>query len=540
MSNKGFSRRDFIKGTGAGAIGIATMGILGACGTNVTNSEVKNIKWDQETDIVVVGLGGAGAAAAWEAGNAGADVIALEYAKEAGGSTNICGGLINIGGGNALQKAAGFEDSVENYYNFLVAAVGLGADEEQIKVFAEKSPELYTWLTDKIGVKFAPGYSPRWPEPVNLDAGLTCTGDEFSNDYADVSVAIPRTGWVEGEFIPPMALTGRKNGTGFFQPLLRAVEAMSNINIMYETAGKELVFDHENQRVLGVKAEKGEKTITIKARKAVILTTGGFANNKEMMMTYCPAYYGIPSLGTGFDKGIGIKMGQAVGADVRNMHGGYTTLSVSGFLSQASGAGGPLSQGILVSQLGTRFNAEDKYYSYTPDYMLQNHYRAKYNPSYLIIDSKIKADVHKDSMERLESSIIAEANSINELAHKLKLPSGALENTVEFYNIGASEGKDFVFNKQTKYITPITKAPFYAVEVKPSTGAFTTGGLLTNTDSQVISAATGNPIIGLYSAGRNASQVIAQQYVGSGVSVATCYVFGRIAGEKAAAETPWC
>lgn len=536
MSNKGISRRDFIKGTAVGAVGVATMGVLGACSNSTDTS---TMTWDQETDIVVVGLGGAGAAAAWQAGNAGANVIAIEATKEAGGSTNICGGLINIGGGNDLQKAAGFEDSVENYYNFLVAAVGLGADEEQIKVFTEKSPELYTWLTDTLGVKFAPGYSPRWPDPVNLDAGLTCTGDEFSNDYADVSVAVPRTGWVEGETIPPMALTGRKNGTGFFQPLLRGVEAMSNINIMYETPGEELIFDHDKGRVLGVKAKQGEKTITIKAKKAVILTTGGFANNDEMMKTYCPAYYGIPALGAGYDKGIGIKMGQSVGADIRNMHGGYTTLSVAGFLSQASGAGGPLSQGILVSQFGTRFIPEDKYYSYTPDYMLQNRYREKYNPSYAIIDSKILADIPKDSMERFQASIVAEASSIKELANKLGTPEGALENTLEFYNVGAADGKDVVFKKQTKYITPITKAPFYAVEVKPSTAVFTTGGLLINTDSQVISAVTGNPIAGLYSAGRNASNVIAQQYGGSGVSVATCYVYGRIAGEKAAAETAW-
>ncbi|CDX03973.1 Succinate dehydrogenase [Desulfitobacterium hafniense] len=533
----GISRKDFLKGAAVGIAGIATMGLVGC--SKETAAPTESISWDQETDIVIVGLGGAGAAAAWQAGTAGADVIALELAKQAGGSTNICGGLINIGGGNALQKAAGFEDSVDNYYKYMVKALGLGADEEQIRVFVEKSPEMYTWLTETIGVEFKPGYNPRWPEPVNIDAGLTCTGDEFSNDYADVSIPIPRTGWVEGEGIPEGALTGRKNGSGFFQPLLRAVNAIPKIKILYETAGEELVFDHDAQRVIGVKAKQGEKAITIKARKAVILTAGGFALNKDMMKNYCPAYYGIPGLGTRGDNGVGIKMGQAVGADTRNMHCAYTTLSAASYFSQTSGAGGPLSQGVLVSQFGTRFIAEDHYYSYTPDYMLQNHYRAKYSPSYAIIDSKILADIPEASREKFTALIKAEASSIKELAKALGTPEGALENTLDFYNVGAAEGKDVVFNKQKKYITPITKAPFYAVEVKPSAAVFTTGGLRINTDAQVISAKSGNPIAGLYSAGRNASNVMGQQYGGSGVSVATCYVFGRIAGQKAAEETAW-
>ncbi|BAE85592.1 putative fumarate reductase flavoprotein subunit [Desulfitobacterium hafniense Y51] len=527
-----------MKGAAISLAGVAAVGLVG-CSKSTAAPVEEGISWDHETDIIIVGLGGAGAAAAYEAGAAGADVIALELAAEPGGSTNICGGLVNIGGGNALQKAAGFEDSVDNYYNFLVKAVGLGADEEQIRVFAEKSPELYTWLTETIGVKFKPGYSPKWPDPVNMEAGLTCTGDEFSNDYADVSIAIPRTGWVEGEGIPQGALTGQKNGSGFFQPLLRAVKAMSNIHIMAETAGEELIYDQDKQRVLGVKAKQGEKAITVKARKAVILTAGGFAINKDMMKNYCPAYSGTPALGTRGDNGVGIKMGQAVGADTRNMHSAYTTLSVSSYLSQASGAGGPLSQGILVSQFGTRFIAEDHYYSYTPDYMLQNHYRAKYNPSYAIIDSQILADIPEASLEKFKSFISAEANSIEELAKKLGTPEGALENTLNFYNAGAAKGKDVVFNKQTKYMTPITKAPFYALTVKPSTSTFTTGGLRINTDCQVISSISGQPIAGLYSAGRNASNVMAQQYGGSGISVATCFVFGRIAGQKAAAETSW-
>ena len=228
---KTISRKDFIKGAAASLAGVAAFGLVG-CSNDTqaapTTTEPDGILWDYETDVVVVGFGGAGAAAAWEAGTAGAEVIILEKEEKAGGSTNICGGLITIGGGNALQKAAGFEDTVENFYNYLVASLGQGTDEKELRVFAEKSPEMYTWLTEKIGVVFKSGVNPLWPEPPNYEAGLICTGDEYSNDYVGKAVPVYRTGWVESELKP-----GQKDGSGFFQPLLRAVNAIPNVKVMY-------------------------------------------------------------------------------------------------------------------------------------------------------------------------------------------------------------------------------------------------------------------------------------------------------------------
>ena len=533
---KTISRKDFIKGAAASLAGVAAFGLVG-CSNDTqaapTTTEPDGILWDYETDVVVVGFGGAGAAAAWEAGTAGAEVIILEKEEKAGGSTNICGGLITIGGGNALQKAAGFEDTVENFYNYLVASLGQGTDEKELRVFAEKSPEMYTWLTEKIGVVFKSGVNPLWPEPPNYEAGLTCTGDEYSNDYVGKAVPVYRTGWVESELKP-----GQKDGSGFFQPLLRAVNAIPNVKVMYQTPGEELVYDHDLQRVIGVKAKQNDKDIMIKARKAVILTAGGFGNNKEMVKTYCPAFIDIPALGTGADTGDGIRMAQAVGAAVRNMHFAFSTINATSYFTQAGCAGGPLSQGILVNQLGVRFVAEDHYHSWLAEYMLQNQIPDKYIPSYAVFDSKIMEDVPENLREGLKNLIQAEANSFEELAKALGTPEGVLENTIRFYNSCAAKGVDVLFNKRKQFITPIEKPPFYAAAIKPSV-MFTTGGLRINTDARVLSAATGEPIKGLYSAGRNASNVIAQQYGGSGMSVASCFVFGRIAGQKAAAEPSW-
>lgn len=540
--SKNISRREFIKGSAAGALGLAAAGILGACtesSENQTAESQSEITWEHETDVVVVGVGGAGIAAMVEAAEANCEVIGLELTEEAGGSTNICGGLITIGGGTPLQEAAGFQDTPDNYYNYLVAAGGLGIDEEQLRVFADSSLDLYDWLVNKMGVVFKPGFSPRWPEPVNYDAGLTCTGDEYSADYADSTVAVPRTCWVEGESIPPMALTGAKNGTGFFQPILRKVQEKENAQIFYETSAEHLIYDQSKNRVIGVVAMQGEREIHIKARKAVILTAGGFAMNEDMMKNYCPAYAGYPGLGTRGDDGKGIKMGMELGADTKNMNCAYTTMGLSSYYAQASGAGGPLSMGILVNQLGQRFIAEDHYYSYTPNFMMTNTYYKLYNPSYAIIDQTTYDLLSDEQKEKISSLIEAQENSIDELAEALDMPKGALQNTVEFYNRYAEKKEDVIYKKVSEYVAPISTAPFYALRNNPASAVFTTGGLRINTKAQVLSAATQEPIAGLYSAGRNASNVLAYQYAGSGISVASCYVFGRIAGQNAAAESSW-
>ncbi|TWH58312.1 LOW QUALITY PROTEIN: 3-oxo-5alpha-steroid 4-dehydrogenase [Desulfitobacterium sp. LBE] len=529
-NSKGISRKDFIKGAAFGIAGIATMGLAG-CSTDAAKNNppapapAEGIAWDHETDVVVVGFGGSGGAAAWEAGNAGSEVIILELAKGAGGSTNICGGLVTIGGGNALQKAAGFEDSPENFYNYLTAALGTGADEEQCRIFAEQSPAMYTWLTEKIGVKFNPGVNPLWPDTPNPTAGLTCTGDEYHMDYAAVSKAVHRTGWVDSETRP-----GGRDGSGFFQPLLRAVEALPQVKIMYETAGEQLIYDHDQKRVLGIKAKQGDKTLSIKARKAVVLTAGGFAKNEDMVRTYCPAFNGVLALGTAGDNGAGIKMGQLCKTCI------WLSPPVRPMPTPQEGcAGGPLSQGIIVNQFGSRYVAEDHYHSWIAEYMLQNHQPQKHLPSYLLFDAQMYDTLPEKSKESLEKAKVTKANSIEELAKALSTSEGVLENTVQFYNSKAAEGKDPLLNKQSKFIKPIATAPFYALEIVP-TSMFTVGGLRINTKAQVLSAETGAPITGLYSAGRNAANVIAQQYGGSGTSVATCFVFGRIAGQNAAAE----
>ncbi|MDR0514669.1 MAG: FAD-binding protein, partial [Coriobacteriaceae bacterium] len=426
---------------------------------------------------------------------------------------------------------------VENYYKFLVAAGGPGVSEDHCRVLADKSLDLHDWLVNTLGVVFKPGYNPPWPQEANYEAGLACTGDEYNRDYEGIAEAVPHSHWVEGFETGEGVLTGSKNGSGFFQPLKNAVEALGP-EVFYETRARQLVMDASG-RVVGVVASEKGKEVTIKASKAVILSTGGFAKNEEMVHQYCPYADGSFVIGTPGDMGDGIRMGQGVGADTRHMNFAYGQLSTSTWMYRHSVVGGPLISGILVNQRGLRFISEDHYSgSYYAQVVRNPYYYTDYNPFYMVYDSAILEEMLPIAEVKPEN-VVATGNTVAELAESLGMPKGSLEATLEYYNKYASEGEDPVWKKAAQWVKPIATPPFYAMKATTLNGLFTFGGLKINTDAQVIHALTQKPIPGLYSAGRNASDIFGTGYQASGASIASCYTFGRIAGAKAAAETPW-
>ncbi len=111
--------------------------------------------WDEETDVLVVGLGAAGSAAVIEARAAGARVIALERAGGGGGTSAMSGGVLYLGGGTPLQKQCGFDDSVEDMFEYLMASCGRRPDEAKVRLYSEGSVEHYQWFVD-LGVPFKP------------------------------------------------------------------------------------------------------------------------------------------------------------------------------------------------------------------------------------------------------------------------------------------------------------------------------------------------------------------------------------------------
>ena len=540
-SRKSITRRTAVCGAAAiASAGIASIASLPVhAGADPIGAAEVPDSWDIEADVVIVGYGGAGAAAAWEALKAGASVTIVEASQKAGGSTDMCGGYITLAG-TTLQEKLGFEDNAENLYQYLLISGGNAVSEPHCRVLADCSRDLYDWLVDELGVVFNESYQPRWPEDANYDAGLTCTDDTFFTEYASVVPAVPRTHWVWGYEGTESFPTGPKNGSGFFRPLQEAVDALGP-QVLYETVAQKLVFDDNLERVVGVMAQGPDGEVAIRASRAVILCAGGFGYNADMLEQHCPMVIGAFPIGTPGDDGSGIRMGVGVGADTRHMQDayGHMNLDLGSLVGRDGFPGGPLSRGIMVSRRGQRFVAEDRYHTMAPARMWGPDFAQDFDPAFMVYDQAVADACPADEVPSEENGLLlAKADTLAELESALGIPSGALVATVEYYNSHASEGTDPQFGKGADFIVPLENPPFYAAAASSRGMFFTIGGLKIDTDAHVISALTQQPIGGLYSAGRNANDIFGTVYQGSGLSVASCYTFGRIAGRNAAAEQP--
>ncbi len=512
MSNeREMSRRKFLSNAGAAGATLAAGGMLTS--DSAFAATAAPAKWDKETDVLVVGFGAGGSAAALEARAAGARVTILERMKAGGGALKNSGGIIYMGGGTALQKALGIEDTRDNMYKYLVTAVGDGANPELIGVYCDKSPELYDWLVAK-GVKFKKTHLPGKFVVPPTDDGLVYSGNEEQEPYRSIAKPVPRGHKPEA---PGFA------GHAIFAPLKVAVEG-SGAEVLYETLARRLVVNGQG-RVVGIVATTRGKDRFIKARRAVVLTTGGFGANREMIAQHCPAYLRCGVLiGTDGDDGSGIHMGQAVGSDVRLM-GQAIAYSPMYYPDES------LVKGILVNDKGQRYVGEDQYGDWVGVLTTKC-----YPDSFFILDGAIMKGLPENA--RKDVKPVAQANTVTDLARALKIPVPLLQNTVDLYNQMAAAGEDIQYRKNRKYLQALATAPFYALDVSPKGIWFLTkGGLKINTKSQVL-ATSGKSIPGLYCAGTICSQIIAQHYPGSGTLIGQALTFGRIAGQQAAAERP--
>ena len=517
-TNKVASRRKFLGGAVATGAAIAAGGMLTTDSAYAATGVPA--KWDVETDVLVVGFGAGGSAATLEARAAGAKVTILERMKTGGGAITYSGGIIYMGGGTTLQKALGVEDTRDNMYNYLLAAVGDGANPELIGTFCDKSAELYDWLVAH-GVKFKKTFLPGKYVVPATDDGLVYSGNEQQEPYKSIAIPAPRGHHAQAEGF---------SGHAIYAPLKAAVEA-SGAQVMYETLVKALVVNPKG-RVVGVVATTKGVDKYIKAKRGVVLTTGGFGANKDMIAQHCPAYLrcGV-FIGTDGDDGSGIRMGQSVGTDVRLLGDAIAYNAIYGPHES-------LVKGILVNDRGQRYVGEDNYGDWVGDLTAR-----EYPRSFLIIDDAIMQGIPEEARKAVQpdapvNGIVAQANSIAELASALKIPGPLLENTIKLYNDMSAAGEDIQFQKNKSYLQNLGTAPFYALDFSPKGIWFLTkGGLKINKKSQALDT-NSKPVPGLYCAGTICSQIIAQHYPGSGTLNGQALTFGRIAGQNAAAEKP--
>jgi 3-oxo-5alpha-steroid 4-dehydrogenase len=272
-------------------------------------------------------------------------------------------------------------------------------------------------------------------------------------------------------------------------------------------------------RVVGVQAQRFGQTVSLRARRGVVLTAGGFIYNDDMLRQHCPPLLrGTWKVGTEGDDGRGIRMAQAIGASVRNMYAGEVSLPITPPRS--------LIHGILVNGQGQRFINEDTYMGRVGQSALYE----QNGEVYLIVDEAS----YEVNWMGLAASWVCETPA--QLEAEMGLPIGSLEASVSLYNRHAESHADPVFHKAPEWVRPLVP-PLGAIDVRigPAPYApFTLGGLETRVDGEVLNL-SGDPIPGLFAAGRTTAGVCAFGYA-SGLSIGDSTMFGRFAGSRAAAS----
>lgn len=483
-------------------------------------------KWDDEADVVVVGFGAAGMAAAVSAHEMGAKVLLLEKAPEGqeGGNTRVAGqGYLNT-------------SSAESAATYLRALCGhFAVPEPMVKVWSEEMCLNNDWLR-------------------------SLGGDPQEHQHPPVGIEFPD---LPGSNCVHKFHDGPTYGYSHTWKLFERLVKERPIRIMYETPARQLIQDGITRHILGVHAEQGDHTIAIKARRGVVLTCGGFENNQEMIRNYLPGVPYCYTSGSPYNEGDGIAMAMSVGADLWHMNnyaGPSMALKVpeipTSFSMQALHFSKEIPGGVIVVGPDGRRFTDEKFKTRhgkvpvngrwmplatpCPMYMIFDHTHFTAGPLYDSHPSHgwtqimVQYDWSKDNAKELAQGWIKAANSIEALAERVGLNPCVLRYTVDRWNEGAAIGHDPDFGR-TLMMTPLVGRPFYAVELSPSM-LNTQGGPRRNERAQIVRP-DGLPIPRLYSAGELGS-IYSYLYQGTG-NIGECLAFGRVAGRNVAAEPPW-
>jgi succinate dehydrogenase/fumarate reductase flavoprotein subunit len=470
-------------------------------------------QWDIETDIAVMGFGGAGASAAIEAHDAGAEVMIFELASAPGGSTALSGADIYLGGGTPVQKACGYDDTQESMFEYMMASSGAQADEEKIRNYVEHSVEHYSWLTG-CGVPFKMSeHKERAVMPLNDDC-LLYSGNEKAYPFNQQSKPFPRGHNPE--------VFGDKGGALVMDAMAKNVHERG-VRVEYEARVLTLIIDADGE-VKGFVVRINQQEYNVRVRKGLILCAGGFVMNDVMLKKYAPDLLRCNyKTGNPGDTGSGILMGMGVGGAAINMHEGFVSIA---FYQPAS-----LTNGIFINSMGQRFINEDCYHGRVGSYAL----RQPGERIYLVLNVEDYGDY--EQMNYIFAPVAGTGEDISELEKELELTSGTLKNTIGLYNEYASKGEDPVFHKSAEWLKRI-EPPYVALDCTPGRGAiysvFTLGGLDTKPTGEVLTT-EGAVIKGLYAAGRTACGISRRgDGYSSGMSVGDATFSGRMAGKAAA------
>jgi len=467
--------------------------------------------WDDTADVVVIGYGIAGACAALEARRAGADVLVIERASGGGGASALSAGIFYLGGGTAVQKAVGYDDTAEDIFKFLMASTS-APDARIVRRFCDDAAAHFDWLETQ-GVPFERTYYKDKAVIAPTSDCLASTGNEKAWPYYTFAKPVPRGHKV--------AKVGDGGGALAMNALIARC-AEEGVRIATDSEVTALVRDGAG-RIMGVKVRQTTGPVHLRARRALILAAGGFGMNRELMRQYVPRLpEAAEPLGIPHNDGAALMLGLSAGAATQAMSG---TIATSSFYPP-----GQLIRGIVVNTRGERFVAEDSYHGRTAEHIAEQPGAT----AYLIVDSGVFA------YPEIQKRLIDGFDTVAEMEAGLKLPAGSLQKTMADYNAAAAQGSDPLWNKHPDWVTPLDQPPYAAFDLSYTSTSYrylTLGGLRTTAESEVLDEG-GTIIPGFYAAGACVSS-IPQDGKGyaSGLSLGPGSYYGRVAGRNAAKAT---
>jgi fumarate reductase flavoprotein subunit len=567
VPEKKFSRRSFLKGAGTSVVAVAGGSLLGACAPKVNSPEstessestkspaststsrgkyswetapapiaASQIKQKIDTEVLVIGFGASGVTAALRAAEQGAKVVVMQKFEKF-----FCPGSFVGGVGSKKEIAGGWTPDIMPLLRRLQISNGNKTDFNLLKLWANQSGKVIDWM-DSYGT--AANVPMDW---AGLSSGYVEDADPWGAEYPDMHL------W-----------------KGFFGALgtaLADAAVKKGVDVHYSTPAVQLIREGQARVTGAIGKDKDGNYIQVNASKGVILCTGDYGGNPEMVEKYCPIAVGFKSsYQSGLNSGDGQLMGMWVGGKMQEwqhapmIHFDPPDTPAGEFFWSAT-------PWLWVNKRGERFMDEDCPYNQACWGVLTQPEHSKYQ----ICDSDwneqwpnlggdarwtrgmisldgwhVPAPVKEGQAaapviwaKGIKDGAVIQADTIEELADKLGLPKDALVASVKRYNELVDKGVDEDYGKRSDYLkaSPIKKAPFFGIFRRPTLLTVPGGGIWVNTKLQILD--TNHQVIpGLYAAGNCAGGFFGQDYplMFSGISMGRATTFGYLAGEFAAED----
>lgn len=562
--------------------------------------------WDIETDLLVAGAGPGGMTAALVAAIEGLDVVVCEKAAQVGGTGATSAGTLWIPG-NTQSREAGFEDSPDDAAKYLDSLIGEDRTSEHRRVYLRDGPDVIDYLAEKTDVRFLPcgmhpdyrnniagaGMAGRAIIPENFDGRL------LGKDFARVRPPIPEFMLMGGMMVGKLdivSLLGRYRSLSSFKHsasiVLRYLTdrlrfrrgtrlvmgnalvgrlyfslKKRNVPVLFESPIGEFIRD--DGLVVGAVLNTSEGDKRVRARKGVVLATGGFAHNPKYREAFMPHPTPPYSLAAGTNAGDGLALAEAANAAVdSDSHQGagfWTPVSVTKRADGTEGLFPHLAMDrakpglIAVNAEGRRFVNEGVSYHDFVEAMYRSHETADTEPAWLICETRFVTKyglgaIHPETRnlsKHIRDGYVTVEENLDALAEKIGVDAAGLQDSISRHNRFALAGIDEDFGKgdlelnrfngdpahgPNPCLAPIEAGPFAAMAVWPAEIGCSVG-LSTDPDCRVLDSG-GKPIAGLYACGNDMGSVMSGAYPGPGTTLGPAVVFGWRAAMHAAGQLP--